>query len=377
MEKNIIHVYKSKKISFTIHNFLSNYSSEFKKDQLVVIKPNWVNSRPDNTGATTNMKIIESVIEFFQKKGLIVKIAEGSGYEFDTKKTFRVLEVDYLSKKYGVEIINTRDCKTKKTNLHGEILKNTLLPENIINADWIINIPKIKTHVITGVTFCMKNLFGLLPDVERRRAHVFGLDQAIVDLASYFDKKTINILDGLIAMSGEGPVFGDTFNLDLLICGQNIADIDKYTCNLLQIDYHKIGHISKAQKFFSKNIKIISEYDQKIPSFALPTASSLYKFRYWGVFAFDFLLSRFLKKSLIPQIVTRFGVRLNVVPTKCSNCKKCIEICPEKAISIDEKTGYPKIDFEKCRYVRCFKCFDVCKNNAINIKGFSRPHNKK
>jgi len=376
--EDTIRIYKSKKVKKTVENFLSLYRPFFKKGQSVIIKPNWVNSRPDSTGATTNTSIIEAVIEFFQKIGTNVAIAEGSGYEFDTKKTFRVLGVDYFTKKYRIKIINTRECPVKTVDIGGKILGKISLPTEVAEADWIINIPKIKTHVITGVTFCMKNLFGLLPDKERRRAHVFGLDSSIADLASYFDRKTINILDGLIAMSGEGPVFGDTFNLDLLICGQNIADIDRYTCGLLKIDWHKIGHIRAAKKLFSKDIQIISESSENmhLPVFVLPTASRLYRIRYWGVFAFDFIFSRFAGKSLIPWIVTRFGVRLNIINEKCSNCRKCIQVCPEGAISVNSKTGFPQIDFEKCRYVRCFKCFDICREDAINIRGFSRPHKK-
>jgi uncharacterized protein (DUF362 family)/ferredoxin len=322
------------------------------------------------------MKIIETAIKFFKKRKMEVMIAEGSGYEFDTKKAFRILQTDYFEKKYNIKVVNTRDCRTGKVDINGRILKKTELPLEVIGADWIINIPKIKTHVLTGVTFCMKNLFGLLPDKERRFAHVFGLHQSIADLAAYFENKTINILDGLIAMCGEGPVFGDTFNLDLIIAGKNMAYIDKFCCDLLKLNYKKIKHIRLAKKLFPKNAEIVSDYKKEIPKFCLPTASVFYKFRYWGVFAFDFLVSLFYKKSLIPVIVTRFGVKLKINPLICDNCQKCISVCPENAIFIDSSTGTPKIDFEKCRYVRCFKCFDICDKKAITIQGFSKPKRK-
>ncbi len=371
-----IYIFESRNIKKTIWDLLSKYDSDFKPGQKVLIKPNWVNSRPDNTGATTNTQVIEEVIKFFQKKSMKVVIAEGSGYEFDTEKAFKILNVENFKKKFNVDVINTRSAKTKKVDIKGKILRKTNLPLVVIYADWIINIPKIKTHVLTGVTLCMKNLFGLLPDKERRFAHVFGLHQSIVDLANYFNGKTINILDGLIAMSGEGPVFGDTFNLNLIIGGRNTADIDKFCCNLLKVNYKKIEHIRLAKKLFSKKPDIISNYKEVIPQFSLPPASNYYKFRYWGVFAFDWVVSRFTDRSYIPNIVTRFGVQLRINPSLCNNCKKCLKICPENAISTDHVLKTLKVDFEKCRYVRCFKCFDVCDKNAIIIKGFSRPHLK-
>jgi uncharacterized protein (DUF362 family)/ferredoxin len=371
MEENKILV--SDGAHFSINRFLSSFP--FQPGQKVVIKPNWVNSRDPSMGVTTSMKMMEEVIKFLKKKQVHIAIAEGSGYEFNTKKAFEVLGVDRFTSKYGVKIVNTRDTKnTKKVNLHGKLLKRINLPSEVVDADWIINIPKLKTHVLTGMSLCMKNLFGLLPDKERRFAHVFGLGQAIVDLTGYFNDRTINILDGLTAMSGEGPVFGDTFNLNLIFAGKNMADIDRLCCKMLAVDFRKIHHIRMAKNLFSQKVTIIPQFKPKKVRFALPTASSYYKFRYWGVFAFDFLQSRFTGKSYIPNIVTRFGVRLNIDNSKCNRCGKCLQLCPVGAIT-QTKSGF-HIDFEKCRYVRCFKCFDTCEKDAITIKGFSRPHNK-
>jgi len=371
METNKLYVYKVDNINKIVNRFLLNFNSQFNPGQKVLIKPNWVNSRSPDTGATTNMELIEEVIKFFRKKRMRIILAEGSGYEFDTEKAFKILNVDYF-KKYNVKVVNTRKCATRLVDLHGKILKKTLLPADAIDADWIINIPKIKTHVLTGMSLCLKNLFGLLPDKERRFAHTFGLNQAIIDLATYFNDKTINLLDGITAMSGEGPVFGDTFNLKILIAGTNMADIDKACCGLLGVDFKKIHHIRMARSLFSDHVEVISEYHEKLPFFQLPTASGYYKFRYWGVFAFDWLQSRFSKRSFIPNIVTRFGVQLFIDNKKCNLCGKCIKICPMGAIT-QAKDKSIKIDFEKCRYVRCFKCFDLCEPEAIKIKGFSQP----
>lgn len=364
----------SANINPIIQKILNHYPQikNIKKGGLVLIKPNWVCARSSETGATTTHQITEEVIKFFQKKGARVVIGEGSGYEFDTEKIFKVLEVEKISKKYNVPIYNLRNTKNVKVNIGGKCFKTISLPEIVTKADLIVSIPKLKTHALTDITFGLKNLYGLLPDPERRRGHLMGIHQPLVDLNKYFTN-VLTILDAIYVMGGSGPVFGDTIKSNLIAAGCNTFAVDKVACDIVKIDYKKIAHLRYAnnQGLIPMDIKIDGEKKAKINGFNLPIPSQKVRIGYWFVYLADELQYHFTKKSYIPKMITWLGTKLQIDQKKCTGCGKCRQVCPVNAITNDYI-----VDFEKCRHVRCFKCWEICPKSAFIISGISKPKEK-
>lgn len=343
-----------------------------KPGSLVLIKPNWVCPRDHETGATTTPEITEAVIEFFKQKKCKIVIGEGSGYEFDTEKVFKILGVKKITDKYQVPIVNLRTEPTGKANLHGKAFKKINLPKIVLKADLIVNIPKLKAHALSDITFSMKNLYGLLPDPERREGHLRRIHQPLVDINKYFTN-VFTIIDAVYIMGGTGPVFGDTIKSDLLIAGCNTFAIDKVACDVVKVDPWFIRHLRYArnQKMMPTDINIIGDKNIRIDGFELPVVKKLFRSGYWGVYYIDKILYAFTKKSYIPLMITRLGTKVDIDQTKCNKCGKCIKACPIGAISTDYV-----IDFNACRSVRCFRCWDVCTQKAIRIKGMSKPKEK-
>lgn len=334
----------------------------------ILLKPNFVCPRPC---ATTNMELVRSMIEILSSKNQLV-LAEGSGYEFDTEKTFEILGVWELGKEYGVPVVNLRKEQTRKVKIGGKVLKYAHIPGIVCDVDGIVNMPKLKTHALTAFTFAMKNLFGLLSDDSRRKAHVWGLNQAIVDLTKYFaGKNLLTIGDGLTVMGGEGPAFGDIVELNLLFGGTDNCIIDRMAAGLVGFSSEDIKYVRLA--FEQGILNQTVDYRLKEETVDLPKskASSFYHSIYWCVYAFDSVVSSFTKKSLIPQIITKFGTQVEINKEKCTGCNQCIRVCPVGAISKDWT-----IDFDKCRYVRCFRCYDVCPTGAIRVQGHSKPQSR-
>lgn len=368
MKAGKVFVFHTKNMADSLDRILHTFQELEIHDQRILVKPNWVNARSSQTGATTSIELVERVVAFFLEKNADVVIGEGAGFEFNTDQTFQVLNVKSLTEKYGIPIVNLRDDATIKVDIKGKVLKRINLPQTVLNAERIINLPKLKTHTLTGVSFAMKNLLGLLPDEDRRKAHVFGLGQSIVDLNKHFTN-VFTILDGMTAMCGEGPVFGNTINPHLLIAGSRTSAVDKVACDVVGINYQQIHHIRLAeQQGLLPTIEVLGDADYTLPVFTSSSATSYYRFKYWSVYALDYLLQPFLKRSLIPSIITQFGTKVEINADACNKCDKCITVCPTHAISSDLT-----IDFERCRYLRCFRCYDICPHKAINVKGFSKP----
>lgn len=351
---------------------LFDETNKIKRGSLILIKPNWVSARDSRTGVTTTTEIVEGVIEFFNKKKCKIVIAEGSGYEFDTEKIFKILGVKKLTDKYGVPIINTRATKVARADLRGRAFKKINMPRIVLKADLIINIPKLKAHALSDITFSMKNLYGLLPDPERRDGHLKKIHQPLVDLNKYFTN-VFTIVDAVYVMGGTGPVFGDTIKSDLLLAGCNTFAIDKTACEIVKIDPWFIRHLryARQQGLIPKNINILGEKDARIDGFELPKVKALFRSGYWVVYYVDKILYALTKRSYIPLMITRLGTKVEIDKSRCNRCNKCVKVCPINAISTDFV-----IDFDACRSVRCFRCWDVCDQKAIKIKGMSRPKEK-
>lgn len=139
-------------------------------------------------------------------------------------------------------------------------------PKILDNIDFFINIPKIKTHMETGVSLSIKNLMGLIDDKSRKLFHKMNLNEMLGYLGKYF-KPNINIMDGLIVMEGNGPHEGENKIINCIIAGIDMVELDSFIAYLMNINFKKVIHIKKAQElnvgnYVSENI--LSKYSTYI-----------------------------------------------------------------------------------------------------------------
>jgi len=118
--------------------------------------------------------------------------------------------------------------------------------KTVANADAIIAMPVMKTHMNTAVTLGMKVLFGILPERKKSRYHP-KLDHVIVDIASAL-KPRLAIIDGTIGMEGEGPFKGDPVELGVVIAGNNVVSTDACAAAVMGIDPSSIEHLRLASE---------------------------------------------------------------------------------------------------------------------------------
>ncbi len=368
MEK--IKVVKIKDLEKDIDDILDSFNLKFKKDEKILLKPNFVVGRDSKTGVTTSLEILEVLIKKIKKEKAIPIIGESVGYEFDSR-VFDILGIKKLVDKYKIEFVDFRNCKYKKIKTKERIFKTIELPEILFQVDKIINLPKLKTHMLTKLSISTKNLMGVLPLKERRIIHITNFDKSLVELNKII-KTDLTIVDASVIMHGRGPAFGDRINTNLLIAGTNVFCVDDFCINFLSINRNKIGFLKEASKQgLIKDYEVEGEFDKikiNLPEY------TYYKRMYWLIYLFDHLQEKITKKTLIPFVISTFGVKFIVNDDKCSKCGKCLNVCPVDAIFIDKHGNY-KIDFKKCKYVKCMKCYDICKDEAIKIRGISKPKN--
>ena len=222
---------------------------------LIVLKPNFVSDNIDyiKRGANTSREVIESVLRIIRERNKRAKIIIGEG---DTgipevkgrriQRTYRLMELQKLGDKYNAELVNYTHSEQVEVQIpDGLHLKKIMLPKYVMDCDLLINLPKIKTHKYAKLTCSMKNIFGIIPDPKRVHYHSH-LHDVIVDLNRLVIHKTLNVVDGLISMEGNGPLFGNPMDTNYILVSSDSLALDVHICRMIGLNPYKIPYLKKA-----------------------------------------------------------------------------------------------------------------------------------
>lgn len=215
----------------------------------VLIKPNL--TAEENLwerGIHTSPLFMQALIEEVQKaKPAEIIIAEGTAIGLNTKKAFATNGYEEIAKKTGAILLDLYDGEYEDIPTPpGSILKHIRISKEVQQTDFFINAPVMKTHVATTISVAMKNLKGTTTYHEKKRFHYFGLSRAIAELNSIL-KPNLHVVDGLIAMEGDGPLAGTPVGLNLLMAGTNAVAVDIMAARIMGINPEEVPTLSLAQ----------------------------------------------------------------------------------------------------------------------------------
>ena len=336
----------------------------------VYIKPNFVGPRDSSHGVTTDLEIVRVVAEEIRRCGGIPFLFETPAVDFDKNSVYEYLGIYDFAKKNKISLVDGFEDLIKIT-IHGSRAFKSLKIPNILHDAKIVNLPKLKTHVLAKMTCGMKNLIGLLPDSEKIRAHVFGLHASIADISKVF-RPVLTIVDAVTCMEGDGPTYGDKIDLGLIISGKDPLSVDRVCSQIIGLPWQKVKYLCFDDDQKGNNeIPLIGDAlsEVKVP-FAVPQKSVLFHAGAWMIYALDVVFSKISTKSLVQVLYSTgyIGTIPKMIKKKCSQCRDCLEACPvENTISVD---AY-KIDYKNC--IRCLDCVQACPEDAITVKGISHP----
>jgi len=222
----------------------------FKVPKKVFIKPNFSGRPPLIPGENTNPLLLKMLILFLLEKGAS-KIIVGHNsllnvpdnqYSFDTM--IKRGGFSFLYKMPSTTVLNLNETAFQRV----DVKKNFFfIPKIIKEVDAYINLAKIKTHMETTVTLSLKNQMGLVSAGDRINMHRGNLEKLIAYLGMVL-RPTINIIEGMPAMEGNGPHHGTPKNLDLIILGRDMVELDSAICYLIGVPYKEVTHISIAKE---------------------------------------------------------------------------------------------------------------------------------
>lgn len=329
------------------------------KNSKVLLKPNLVVGIDKDKAATTHPVVFEAVLKLMIENNYNVFYGDSPGIGNPTKVALKC-GIKQVADKYNTPIGDF--VKGKEIELEGHATNKLDIVNAVFEADAIINLPKMKSHALQRITGAVKNPFGTVVGFNKAKMHgrfqnAFNFAEMLIDLDLYLNIN-LHILDGIIAMEGNGPRNGDPTPMNTIIISTDPVALDTVFCQMIDLDHKKLPTLTYGQEYglgSYENIEIIGE----------DPLSFLNK---------DFDIPRdkvsHTEKSKF-QLVNRYLLRKPYIKEDiCKKCGICVDVCPleEKAINFkdNDKSKPPKYDYTKC--IRCYCCQEMCPYKAIKTK---------
>jgi uncharacterized protein (DUF362 family)/ferredoxin len=348
---------------------LGGIESSIRPGSTVLVKPNLLQGLPPDRCVTTHPAVVGAVCTLLRELGCRVVIADspGGGIRYtpaNLRSLYHAAGYDSIAEETGAEL-NYDTGFSDYSFPEGQYAKRFPVISPVTNCDHIVVVSKAKTHLWTLFSGGAKNLFGVIPGLEKPIHHARFQDPAhfggmIVDLNEAL-MPSLQIMDGVIAMEGDGPSSGTPRPLGLILASTDWTAIDIIACRMIGIHPPDVPTIKAAMdRGECKNYQtdILTKGDDfdfpVIQGFRLP---STYRGEGKGV-----------QKNLLLSMLHTLG-RLSTLspvlnPSLCERCGRCAMICPVKAISFHSKI--PEIHRNTC--IRCYCCIEICPVGAIQLQ---------
>jgi uncharacterized protein (DUF362 family)/Pyruvate/2-oxoacid:ferredoxin oxidoreductase delta subunit len=317
----------------------------------VLLKPNLLAAADLAHAVTTHPTVVEAVIELVQEAGGTVLVGDSPAGPVETNPAVwhkgGMVEV---AERTGARLVPFEGVTWKR--LEGN---DYFIARPVLDADLVINLPKLKTHTLTLFTGAVKNLFGTIPGTRKREVHcrapdVKDFSQTVVDVLELV-RPGLTIMDGILGQEGNGPGIGGTARwYRCLAASADPVALDTVITGAMGCRPGEVLHLAQAHARglgVSAREAIRVEGNGRTLDFGtveLPKVGRYLRVPSWV----GTLLGRAVK------------LRPMLDPAECAGCGRCIEVCPAGAI---EPGKPPAFELDAC--IGCFCCAEICPQGAI------------
>jgi uncharacterized protein (DUF362 family)/Pyruvate/2-oxoacid:ferredoxin oxidoreductase delta subunit len=317
----------------------------------VLIKPNFLAPASPEKAMITHPLVVKAVVEYVREKGALPQVSDSPAMgTFD-----RVMRDGGMEKALqGLPVICRPFRESVPVDL-GPPFNKIEIASDAMQADVVINLPKLKTHTQMLLTLGVKNTFGCVVGMRKPEWHFrTGIDrdkfaELLVRICAAV-KPAITVLDGILAMEGQGPGKGGVpRELGVVIAGNDAFAVDAVVCRMLGIRENELrtNKMATEMGLMPKRIEIDGELPV-VRGMQLPEMTPLV-FGPKG-------LHGFVRRHLVQRPVCHASL--------CRHCGECWRYCPAKAIT-PEMQGL-RFDYDRC--IRCYCCIEVCPYGALFAK---------
>lgn len=346
-------------------------------DTRILLKPNLLARHAPDHAVTTHPEILRAVIHACVRRGARpenITVADSPGGLYNAARMeamYKTTGLAAVCAAEGVQAYTACESGVRRVE-NGVLVHEFELIRPVLEADFIIDLPKMKTHVMTGMTAACKNLFGCIPGLQKAEWHTrfpekerFG--QMLTDLLLAV-QPDMAVLDAVVGLEGDGPAGGEPRPVGLVLGGEDLPLLDQAVCSLMGLEPMRVPYLKAAvgrglvsERFDPAVLcgdadAFAPVKDWKLPSSYQGGGSGSTDFALSSMPAFLAPAAQWAERRIAPHPV--------VDRKKCIGCGRCAEICPRHTIAVSG--GRARIGAKDC--IRCFCCHEMCPAKAIEVR---------
>lgn len=334
---------------------LGGLSAFVRPGQSVLIKPNLLTDRTPDEAVTTHPALVRTVVRMVKELGARPSVGDSPASAVKLERVWERTGMLDMCREEDVPLLNLEQAGSVPFSANGYSFS---LAKPVLDADVVINMPKVKTHVLTILTAAVKNLYGTIPGFQKAQLH--KRHPGAVDfgglLAEIYRRipPALSIADGIVGMEGDGPSAGRPVALGVLAAGSDALAVDLILCRLLTIAPRSVPYLRALLpsvhgrlQFPPIDVVGVEPDGVVLPRFRAPSTLRSH------------LIPTMLVKALAPWLWIRPSVS-----EACTGCRRCVETCPVDALTIAE-TGRAALEPRAC--LGCCCCHEICPARAITL----------
>lgn len=336
---------------------------ELKPGMKVLLKPNLLMKRRPEEFTTTHPSVASAVVRVLKEYGITdIILADSPGGPYAgplLSGIYNASGFTAASQTAGFSL-NTDTGYRETVRMENVLCKQFYLINPVHEADYIIDLCKLKTHGMVGLSGAVKNMFGCIPGLMKPELHFRFPEEErfcemLVDLCETV-RPNLVVVDAVDSMEGDGPSGGTLLHTGMLLAGKNPYDIDLMLCKIIGFEPEKIHTVRIARNRglsagSADELTALGDTPALFPDFVKPTSHDV---------NFSNSMPRWIPKS----ILNHFASKPKIIKKGCIGCGKCAESCPAKTIEL--KARKATIHYDNC--IRCFCCHEMCPVKTIEIK---------
>jgi uncharacterized protein (DUF362 family)/Pyruvate/2-oxoacid:ferredoxin oxidoreductase delta subunit len=332
----------------------------------ILVKPNVLNSSPPEKAVTTHPEFLRAVLRFLRRKGAArIQVGDSPALHnpIAAAKAAGLYPVALEEGAQWVEFIPGQPRPAP----NAAKVRSFVLASALEECDLVVNLPKLKTHRLTQYTGALKNLFGLVPGLNKSGFHLRFPDRdafgsMLVDLALSIEP-CFTFMDAVVAMEGEGPGSGKPYPLSLVLASKDLAALDWIGASCIGYDPGKIPYLKEAFERGGRTAEAAETLRVGPETLRKPKSGEFELIPYGNsgsstIGALHPSLKTLARMFTVDRPIFHASI--------CIACGACVRICPAKALEQD-RVHKSRIRIDDASCITCFCCHEVCPVGAISI----------
>lgn len=330
----------------------------------VLLKPSVIGAAAPEEAATTHPAVLTAVARLLREEGADLCYGDSPGGIISPLRALRKAGLHEAAEAAGVPLADF--VKGRWVSYpEGRVCKRLLLAEGVLAADAIVGLPKLKAHGLTRLTGAVKNQLGCVPGVTKGEYHaqfpsVYDFAGALVDIC-LFVRPRLHVMDGVVAMEGNGPRSGDPRKLGVILASTDPVALDVVASMVVALDPTFVPTTEAGARAGlgiadPERIRVVGESIESVrePGFRIQRRRA-----------------EAVPSKGIRRVVRRLAARRPKIERKvCTRCGRCVDACPVRPRALGwvggrEGKAPPRFDYRRC--IRCYCCQEMCPAGAVRI----------